>query len=391
MKNCPSCGKENKDEVIFCLQCGLKLKDDIRNSVISTNNEPDVRESDILLDDTNNNSKEKNEGLSPMDKMRQASTPPPFMGYLAILSFCILIAIIIGFVTLKVNSTNAKQQNSISIKNNNVGKVNATKGSNDTVPSKTTTPTPKQSESTKASTSNQTNSATTSPQPNQSTNAATTKPTNSATTLPQTKALTKIEDPSKPTPAMVVKDNSYLLADSSKKYLKTADLEGFSENELIFARNEIFAKHGRLFNDAELQNYFNNKTWYRGIIAPGDFKEAVLNNYEKKNVEFIKYMESVNYAYSIEKSYPGISSSLKRFHTKKMAAAWDFELNRIYDMLQVKLSSSDMKALAASELEWIIYKEDQVDKVFNAGQDGNLTLSELSKQRTLLLIDYYFE
>ena len=73
-----------------------------------------------------------------------------------------------------------------------------------------------------------------------------------------------------------------------------------------------------------------------------------------------------------------------------MAEAWDYELNRIYGLLRSKLSTSDMKALTASEIEWINYKEDRVKKVFEAGQDGNVTLADLTKQRTLLLIDYYF-
>ena len=103
-----------------------------------------------------------------------------------------------------------------------------------------------------------------------------------------------VETPSptnNPAPAMPVKSDYYLLADSSRKYLKTDDLKGLSEDELVLARNEIFAKHGRLFKDAELQSYFNSKTWYRGVIAAENFSENQLNDFEKKNVELIKYME----------------------------------------------------------------------------------------------------
>lgn len=204
---------------------------------------------------------------------------------------------------------------------------------------------------------------------------------------------TPVETPSptyNPAPAMPAKSDFYLLADSSRKYLKTDDLRGLSEDELVLARNEIFAKHGRLFKDAELQNYFNSKTWYRGFIAADNFSENQLNDYEKKNVEFIKYMESVNYAYRLDKSYPNVANPQKPTHSKSMAEAWDYELNRIYGLLRSKLSTSDMKALTASEIEWINYKEDRVKKVFEAGQDGNVTLADLTKQRTLLLIDYYF-
>ena len=53
------------------------------------------------------------------------------------------------------------------------------------------------------------------------------------------------------------------------------------------ARNELYARHGRIFDDAVLQNYFSGKSWYRGTIKPEDFTESMLNSYEIYNRDLI--------------------------------------------------------------------------------------------------------
>ena len=56
-------------------------------------------------------------------------------------------------------------------------------------------------------------------------------------------------------------------------------------------KNEIYARHGRKFQSAELQNYFNSKSWYSGTIEAADFDESVLNDFEKKNAELLSSKE----------------------------------------------------------------------------------------------------
>lgn len=48
---------------------------------------------------------------------------------------------------------------------------------------------------------------------------------------------------------------------SSIKELKKSDLEDLSKSELRLARNEIYARHGRRFQDQELQDYFDSQEW----------------------------------------------------------------------------------------------------------------------------------
>ena len=55
-------------------------------------------------------------------------------------------------------------------------------------------------------------------------------------------------------------DAAYVLPDSNSRYLSYADLEGLSAEQLRIARNEIYARHGRMFNSKELRDYFNSKS-----------------------------------------------------------------------------------------------------------------------------------
>ena len=74
--------------------------------------------------------------------------------------------------------------------------------------------------------------------------------------------------------------------------LTSADLYGLSKDQLRLARNEIYARHGRMFNDQTLQAYFNSKSWYRGTIAPSAFKDdAMLTKLERDNIKLIQSFE----------------------------------------------------------------------------------------------------
>jgi hypothetical protein len=80
----------------------------------------------------------------------------------------------------------------------------------------------------------------------------------------------------------------YILPESNSRYLEMKDLEGLTREECRLARNELYARHGRRFDDAGLQAYFDSCEWYHGSIAPGDFREeAVMNKYEIANRDLI--------------------------------------------------------------------------------------------------------
>jgi hypothetical protein len=84
----------------------------------------------------------------------------------------------------------------------------------------------------------------------------------------------------------------YIIYDSNQRFLDDWDFDDMDSHTLCLARNEIYARHGRLFNDNEIQEYFNSMPWYTGIIAPEDFDDRVFNQYEKANLEKIGVLES---------------------------------------------------------------------------------------------------
>lgn len=102
-----------------------------------------------------------------------------------------------------------------------------------------------------------------------------------------------------------VNPDSYIFYDSNTRYLTDQEINGLTQQELCYARNEIYARRGRTFVSAELQNYFNQKTWYWGTIAPTAFSDGVFNTYESTNVAKLAALENSRGAYVLDQ--PGYS------------------------------------------------------------------------------------
>lgn len=97
-------------------------------------------------------------------------------------------------------------------------------------------------------------------------------------------------------PEEIQENQDYLLPDSDKRYLQESDLEGFGAEELKLARNELYARYGRRFNDEALQAYFDEKDWYEGIYSPEEFPEDLLSDIVKFNRDFIvEYEKKMGY------------------------------------------------------------------------------------------------
>lgn len=69
------------------------------------------------------------------------------------------------------------------------------------------------------------------------------------------------------------------------------DLSLLDSYGLKITRNEIYARHGRMFNDRELQEYFQRQQWYVPQTASNDFDSSCLNEVERYNIELIKTYE----------------------------------------------------------------------------------------------------
>lgn len=84
----------------------------------------------------------------------------------------------------------------------------------------------------------------------------------------------------------------YVLPDSDSRYYGESELDDLSDWELYIARNEIYARLGRTFQNEDLTIYFESQPWYEGRYAPGEFDAYVeLNDYERKNTTTIRSLE----------------------------------------------------------------------------------------------------
>jgi uncharacterized membrane protein len=79
----------------------------------------------------------------------------------------------------------------------------------------------------------------------------------------------------------------YILPDSDKKVLSEGDIATLTKEQLRLARNEIFARHGYVFQSADLQKYFSSKSWYNADPS----YNRTLNEAEKENVNLIQARE----------------------------------------------------------------------------------------------------
>lgn len=82
-------------------------------------------------------------------------------------------------------------------------------------------------------------------------------------------------------------ETDFIFPDSSERYLEEGELEVLDPWELKIARNEIYARHGRMFNSVELVEYFGGKNWYVPSVTPENFTDDMLNEYERYNTRLI--------------------------------------------------------------------------------------------------------
>ena len=73
------------------------------------------------------------------------------------------------------------------------------------------------------------------------------------------------------------------------KLIAEAMLRGLSLHELRLLRNEIYARHGRVFVTPWLQQYFESQAWYD---SSQNFKDEDLSGPDKTNVETIVAYEN---------------------------------------------------------------------------------------------------
>ncbi len=74
----------------------------------------------------------------------------------------------------------------------------------------------------------------------------------------------------------------------STKPLTRELIEGMFLEDARKLRNEIFARHGRVFKDKWLQKYFASFAWYK---PDPNYKDSMLTAIERRNAQLIAEYE----------------------------------------------------------------------------------------------------
>ena len=78
-------------------------------------------------------------------------------------------------------------------------------------------------------------------------------------------------------------DDGYIFPDVDTSYVSKSSVKKLSDEELQYAVNEVYARHGLKFTKKQNKERFEKKEWYVGTVDDQD--EISLNKYEKKNVD----------------------------------------------------------------------------------------------------------
>ncbi len=131
--------------------------------------------------------------------------------------------------------------------------------------------------------------------------ATETLPTETTTEAPETEPVT--EPPTAANPYQYLDDlnskygnyfdfrpdeNGNVIADSSTRLISKQELYGMTEHEVCIARNELYARHGYIFQTEWYNEYFKNFDWYK----PTTTTLPTLNEIESENAKTIAAYES---------------------------------------------------------------------------------------------------
>lgn len=90
----------------------------------------------------------------------------------------------------------------------------------------------------------------------------------------------------------------FVFPDSDERMITEAELDELSEYEIFIARNEIYARHGRIFHNEELNSYFSAKSWYQPTVDGDEFTEEyaskVFNTFEIQNISTMVQYEKAH-------------------------------------------------------------------------------------------------
>ena len=82
------------------------------------------------------------------------------------------------------------------------------------------------------------------------------------------------------------------LFETDKKYYTKEEFESEPMLVIHLAKNEIYARHGYIFKNEDLYNYFMGCIWYSPTCDSTDFDDSIFNKYEKANLEILSDLDT---------------------------------------------------------------------------------------------------
>lgn len=101
--------------------------------------------------------------------------------------------------------------------------------------------------------------------------------------------LIRTEEPTFEKPAPVEPEPSYILPESATRVYEYGELDVLDNHVLFLARNEIYARHGYIFQEgSEAATYFAGQSWYTPNEA---YTDDLLSDIERQNIDMIRSVE----------------------------------------------------------------------------------------------------
>lgn len=75
----------------------------------------------------------------------------------------------------------------------------------------------------------------------------------------------------------------FIFPDSDTQLIEQGAIEELSDSNLIYAINEIYARHGYIFRSSELRGHYEQFSWYEGRVPADEFSTDTFNQIELQN------------------------------------------------------------------------------------------------------------
>lgn len=83
----------------------------------------------------------------------------------------------------------------------------------------------------------------------------------------------------------------YPIYDTDKRYYDASDFSDAPWIIINIAKNEIYARHGYIFTDLDLYDFFMGQLWYVPTVEAEDFDDSVFNEYERANLQLLSQLD----------------------------------------------------------------------------------------------------